>query len=440
MTRPQSIGIRRQLNTLLPPEELERLARQSGLVRRRRKVDPRAMLWTLTLGFDAGRTRSLAALRRVYQRVTGTVLASSSFHARFTPELVRFLRAVLDRLIERQCSTLGNAGGSGLLAPFADVVLADGSVLRLHRLLARHYPGTRTNSSPAAAKLHLVIGVVGKGIRRVKLTAERGSERAALRVGPWVQDRLLIFDLGYFRYQLFDCIARNGGYFLTRLSGSANPRIVAVHRRWRGRALELEGKRLRQIATVLRREELDVEVEVSFKRRAYNGRRRTACRRFRLVGVRDLEGGAYRFYLTNIAPDTLDAQAIAQAYSARWLVELAFREMKSHYRLGSMPSRKPAVVEALVLASLITMMLSRELLEAVRRRMKDKARRLREERWASLLASVATDVLDVVMLPARVAGTLARRLEPMLLYEAIDPNARRLSLQQRVDQEAVWSR
>ena len=41
-------------------------------------------------------------------------------------------------------------------------------------------------------------------------------------------NRLLVFDLGFFRYQLFDCINRNGGYFLSRLPGSAKPRIVGM--------------------------------------------------------------------------------------------------------------------------------------------------------------------------------------------------------------------
>ena len=43
------------------------------------------------------------------------------------------------------------------------------------------------------------------------------------RVGPWGRDHLLMFDLGYFRYRLFACIVRNGGYFLTRLKGNADP-------------------------------------------------------------------------------------------------------------------------------------------------------------------------------------------------------------------------
>ena len=320
MARSQSIGIRRRLNALLPPEELERLALDTRLLRRRRKLDPAALFWTLVLGFGTGRSRSLAALRRTYHRVTGTSLASSSFQERFTPALVRFLRAVLAELLERISSARPEV--RGLLAPFADVVLADASVIALHHALASRFPGTRTNSSPAAAKLHLVHSVIGSGVTRATISDERTGERQALRIGPWVRGRLLIFDLGYFGYSLFERIARHDGLFLSRLSASANPRIVAEHRRWRGRTTRLVGKRLREVAGRLRREELDVEVEVEFKRRPYAGRRRKVTRRFRLIGVREPESGTYRFYLCNIAPQVLDARAIAQVYALRWLVEI----------------------------------------------------------------------------------------------------------------------
>ena len=93
-----------------------------------------------------------------------------------------------------------------------------------------------------------------------------------------------------------------------------------------------------------------------------------------------------------------------------------------------------------MLASVITWLVSGQLLEALRKRDAQNARRLRAERWAALFASVAASVLDVMTLPASAAGAIARRLEPMLLYEAIDPNAKRSSLLEKVDMEAVWSR
>ena len=78
---------RQTLTTLLPKAEIERLAHESGAVRRRRKVDASAMLWTVLLGFGTGRERTLAGLRRTYERVTGKSLVPSSFYDRFSTEL-----------------------------------------------------------------------------------------------------------------------------------------------------------------------------------------------------------------------------------------------------------------------------------------------------------------------------------------------------------------
>ena len=239
----------------------------------------------------------------------------------------------------------------GVLEGFRDVLAADATVIRLHRLLARRFPGTRTNSAPAAAKLHLVMSVRGTGAHKVKVTGERAKDHRTLQMGPWVEGRLLLFDLGYFRYQLFDCIDRNGGYFITRLAANANPRIVAIHRQWRGRAIDLEGKRLKEVASRLQRDVLDVEVEVAFQRRVYAGTRRSVRRRVRLVAVRLPESTEYRFYLTNIDPDSLDAQCVAQTYAARWQIELIFKELKSHYRLDELPTSKAHIVETLLLGA-----------------------------------------------------------------------------------------
>ena len=322
VARSKSIDIRRTLTALLPADELGELARATGFVRRRRKLDPVAMFWTLTFGFGTGTERSFASLRRLYGRICGAPLAAASFHERFDASLVRFLRAVLRLLIERLAASSVDRAGKALLARFEDVVAADASVIQLHRRLAKRFPGTRTNSSPAAAKLHLAMSVAGHGATRVKLTGERVRDHKALIIGPWVRGRLLLFDLGYFRYQMFDCIDRNGGAFVSRLPRCANPKIVAVHRRHRGRAIDLVGGKLDEVADRLQREELDVEIEVEFKRRVYAGRRRTARRRFRLVGLRDPSDGSYWFYVTNLGVEAMTVEEIGQVYACRWQADI----------------------------------------------------------------------------------------------------------------------
>ena len=197
--------------------------------------------------------------------------------------------------------------------------------------------------------------------------------------------------------------------------------------------------RLKEVASRLQRDVLDVEVEVAFQRRRYAGIRRTVRRRLRLVAVRLPESTEYRFYLTNIEPDSLDAHAVAQTYAARWQIELIFKELKSHYRLDELPTSKAHIVETLLLGAVITLLVSRRLLQAVRERLRRTPYKMPEQRWAAVFAAAAPAILDILLLPPRVSKVIARRLESMLLHEAPDPNRTRRLLIERVEDGAAWA-
>ena len=426
MARISTIPIREVLCKVFPAARLRALARDRGAVVRERKVDIVALFWTVVLGFGVGEQRSLAGLRRAYQRTTGQRLEESSFYDRFTPGLAKLLKAA----VAEGLAAMGAQARvlRGPLAAFRDLVLADATVMRLKDLLAGVYPACRTNHTRAAVKLHAVVSVTGTSRQGVKLTAEREHEVRVLRVGPWVRGRLLLFDLGFFRYQLFACITRNGGYFLARLKRHANPCIVAVHRRHRGRALALVGERLQDVLARLQREVLDVEVEVTFPRRSYGGRVHRDRQRLRVVGLKDEASGEYHLYCTNVASEKLAAEDVCAVYAARWQVELLFRELKSTYRIDELPSARRPVVEALVYAAILTFTVSRRLREAVRGKLRHFADRMPEQRWARLFAAVATDLLLLMTRPPRETRLTERLVSILLLHEAVDPNRDRPSL------------
>ena len=175
-----------------------------------------------------------------------------------------------------------------------------------------------------------------------------------------------------------------------------------------------------------------MEVEIQFQRRSYGGHRSTARARFRLVGVRDTQTGRYHLYLTNIPTEVLAPEEIAAVYSARWIVELLFREMKATYRLEDMPSGKRPVVESLIYATILTLAASRTLHAALGRRLRRRRERLPVERWAIVFAQVAEQLLAVVAGPAGERQVLARRALRFLEHEAVDPNVKRRHLLKRV--------
>ena len=160
MARGKCIGIRQTLTTLLPKAEIERLAHECGAVRRRRKVDASAMLWTVLLGFGTGRERTLAGLRRTYERVTGKSLVPSSFYDRFSKELARMFRSVLRELMTKLAENEVSYGG--ILEGFRDVLVADATVV----------------------KLHLVMSASGTGAHKVKLVFD--SRKIKLVGSQWV--------------------------------------------------------------------------------------------------------------------------------------------------------------------------------------------------------------------------------------------------------------
>lgn len=431
MARRRAIPIRETLRKLFPTVFLVQLARATEAVKRMRRVHPADLFWTLVLGFGVGRERTLAGLRRAYEKSTGQTIEESSFYGRFTPGLV----AMLKQAAHRAFAEMTGAGRPlrGPLAAFRDVLLTDSTVIRLHDLLAKPFPACRTNHTQAALKAHTVLSVAGAGGQSVRVTAERVHDGPVFRVGPWVKDRLLLFDLGYFRYQLFACITRNGGYFLTRLKANANPTIVALNRLHRGRAVPVVGEKLRDVADRMQREVLDVLVDVDFKRRKYAGISHRAAQTLRVVGIRDENTGDFHLYVTNVPPEKLAAEDIRATYALRWQIELLFKELKQHYRIEQMPSSKRVVVEALLYAALITLVVSRRLLALVRASLGELRERVPLQRWAALFASVSQDLLVVMLRPPRELSALLDRLTSTLRHEAVDPNAARAGLLQAVE-------
>lgn len=267
----------------------------------------------------------------------------------------------------------------------------------------------------------MVISVLAASPRKVQIFSERVHEVKKFTVGPWVKGRLLLMDLGYYSFSLFERIQRNGGFFISRVKTNANFEISSSKLVCRGRALKLEGKTLQEILSKLKRKTIDLEVLVPVKRRTYGEWQTTAIKTFRLVGVRNEETGKYHLYLTNVPRERLSPEDIARVYAARWEVELLFKELKSSYRLDEMPSSKRHVVEALVYVAILTLTVSRFLLFALRRSLQLSKRRTPERRWAAVFKTCAQQILSLLMDP-RPLHQRWRQLSDFVAHELVDPN------------------
>ena len=418
-----------ELRRLFPNAWLEEAARETGWLKRLRKISPFAMFWTVVLGFGCGKERSLASLRRVFELETGKSLVASAFYDRFTPALVSFLRSAVAHGCAEMAARVKETDGRARMF-FTDIVGIDSTVLRVHDALAKCFPGTRTNNSPAAAKLHLVMSVLGRGPRSVKITDARTHDGRVRHLGGWVRGNLLLFDLGYYCFPSFSRIHRNGGSFITRLKGGANPEVMAVlGDAWTD--LVRPGARLRDVLARTHRDVLDLNVELRFRKRSYRGIRHGASETFRVVAIRNKETRKFHVYVTNIEALHLSADEIAATYSGRWAIELIFKELKSAYRIHDLASSKQHIVEALILAAVLTLIVSRQLLDAVSRRLTTAmARRLRPLRWSKVFVAHARSILALLLDPRRLSERARARWLQLLKHQALDPNVERYDLRE----------
>ncbi|MCL6449298.1 MAG: IS4 family transposase [Armatimonadetes bacterium] len=362
-------------------------------------------------------------------------MVPSSFYDRFNKGLIAFLKECLAHGIADLASH-ASLTLSDKLKGFKDLIVADGTVIRLHDKLAEQFPGAR---GKAELKIHAITGIAGN-TRSIAIYSGKTAEIKTIRIGSWVKDNILLFDLGYFKYELFSRIRKNKGYFVSRLKQSANPTIVSVLRAYRGNPIDLAGKKLKEILPRLKREVIDVEVEVFIKGSAsktrkaekdgtfeiYHPRGGTpkVKETFRLVGVLNEESKMYHFYLTNITPEQLSAEDVALLYRARWSIELVFKELKRLYQLDVISSGAPAVVESLVLVAMLTLVVSHRLLNHMRLLAPEKSARFTPLRWAESFYSIAPVMMT------RVLKAVGIDEDPLLLIiyfmaEGVDPNVNR---------------
>ena len=89
----------RDLSRVALPPSVRRAARTCHAVQRQGAAAIHSLLMTVALGVSVGGASSLAEFRRVYGEVSGTVLARSSFTARFNAGLAKLTTWLLDALM-----------------------------------------------------------------------------------------------------------------------------------------------------------------------------------------------------------------------------------------------------------------------------------------------------------------------------------------------------
>lgn len=415
-----------RLSADLPSDLLKKFAKETKFVERIKKIEPGLFFWNLVLGFGASMQRTLAALRKRFATISAENLAPASFFDKFNDRLVEFLEAVLKHLL---ATMVRSEMPRKILESFKDVLIIDGTIVRLLDSLADLFPGA---GMPAGVKITTILSVATDNLYRMTIHAGKRADVKTLQMGAWVKDHLLLFDLGYFKFAVFERLKRLGGHFVSRLHGNADPEIVSVNRSCRGRSIDLAGKHLRDCLAFLKRDVIDVMVKVDVTRPCYRGKKNTVPLVMRLVGLMNEETKEYHLYLTDLPVETFPPERIAEIYRGRWCVELLFKELKSRYALDVIKTGKPEIVKALILSAMITLVISRKLFVGYRDAMARGKKVVTSDLWSRFLVEHAGIILRRILRASGIEYT-----EDLLLRLALQNTIAPDPFRERL--EDVWN-
>jgi hypothetical protein len=221
--------IKRTLAASLSHLEIASATVTCGFIQRSRKISPVEFLLTLIFGFFSKEEPSIAKHHRLYNSLVddSRKVCYSSFYGRFSADALTFIDTILSTVLVKQMQG-ASIELKGYLRTFQDILIKDNTIIRVSSYLNEKYPATRSQRVAAGIKVSLLLSVVRNGPHSVAFFAEKTNDLKTLTIGPWVKDRLLLIDRGFFKFALFAAIDAFQGRFVTRIKANTNATIVSL--------------------------------------------------------------------------------------------------------------------------------------------------------------------------------------------------------------------
>ena len=344
----------------------ESLARQTGWLKRRGKIDP--FQFILSLAF-AQMSALRLTLNAQAQSFTEPV-TRQAVDQRYTPQAVTFVQAAFEHTLShtldwRPKDPMAHA----LQEHFAAVYQIDSTSFDCPESLKTLFPGCGGGASDANLKVLLRYEYCQSRFEPLALLPGKRSDQglAGMVAEKLRPGELQITDKGFFKIQVLEEIDRRGAYYLMPLAFSAT--LWELNSQGQEQELELartldssdqnhvefpsvflgrhKGNREKPVRVVaFRLSEQSTQRKRAALREAYRKRGGVPTQQALMLA-------GWLVLITNSPADKLPSHAMAYLYRTRWQIELIFKQCKSVLRLNVTESENPYRVQCEVWARLL---------------------------------------------------------------------------------------
>jgi len=354
-------------------ETANRLARETGLIKRVRNLNGADFAQSLIFGWLQDPDSSLEGLCQVMGR-REVELTASGLCQRFTPESAEFFRRVLEALSAHHLRA-EEPVPTKVLQQFHAVILEDSSIIGLPKELSVIWKGCggHPGASEGGVKLYVWWDVLNGSLDGPRLTDAKNNDRHSPFEGSEIAaGALYLADLGFFGLpRLQSLMQRKGrakGYVITRMLHRTNLYLRNGH------LLELRGVLPRKVGEA---REMGVLVGktarvplrlilVRVPKNVGNQRRDQIKEDAKAHGREPSEDVLYladwTILLTNVPRRMLSLPEVLVMARLRWQIERLFRLWKEYGKIDEWRSKKPYRILSELYAKICAMLIQQWLL------------------------------------------------------------------------------
>ena len=341
-------------------QEVERVARECGFVRRLRKLMPCALLLAFATCLGCGKADWLADILRAHNKLAKKGLQYKPFHNQLCKAaFAEWMRRMLETALFKLTFPVLEAIPGSKLELFDDIVAHDGTSFAVKAKLKKTFPGRFKKSAPAAIELHVTTSGFCNAPECIQLAPDKEAEKHFRPEAKDLKGRLLLSDRALQDKRYFKDLQTAHAYYVIRGTKNIKPTIRAAYD-----ANGTKSRRLRYLVGKqlswrrLPRETVDLDIEWHDRGFIYTGRLVVFYKPARR-NTKD-----YTYLHTNLDRAVFSVEDVGKLYRFRWQIELLFKEWKQHANLHRYDTEKENIVEGAIWASLLVGVLKRSITHA----------------------------------------------------------------------------
>ncbi|HDR6248376.1 TPA: IS4 family transposase [Bacillus cereus] len=384
----------------LTPSLLDKLAKELGFVKRKRKFSGNELATICIWVSQRTASNSLVRLCSQLHAATGTLMSPEGLNKRFDGKAVEFLKYIFSVLWKSKlCET--SAISSATFMYFQRIRILDATIFQVPKHLAHAYPGSGGCAQTAGIKIQLEYDLHSGQFLNFQVGPGKNNDKTfgteclvTLRPGD-----LCIRDLGYFSLEDLDQMDQRGVYYISRLKLNhtvymKNPspeyfRNGTVKKQSQYTQVDLEhlmntlkpgqtyeikeayiGKDQKLFSRVVIYRLTEKQLQERRTKQSYTESKKGITyseKSKRLTGI--------NIYVTNTPWEIVPMEQIHDFYSLRWQIEIIFKTWKSLFQIHQWQNIKQERLECHVYGRLIAIFLCSSTMFKMRQLLLQKKKR-----------------------------------------------------------------